>query len=324
LCLEQNKMTYKSKNWCFTAYKELDYAKLPISYVIAGKELCPTTGKIHWQGYAQFTLRYTFEKVKEFMGVAGDDTCFVDRSKGNAKANIKYCSKDGDYIEKGVVTHQGQRSDLHEIAMELMKDPQRTILDVIEDDPAVYCQYRQGLNAIAEYSQIKRQKKNWRKIEEYYVEEPNLERAKDLAHFKWPDAYFLHASDIIKWRRYMAEDTICIIQPEFHDRIWLTRREPFDLKVSYGEKSACWSTVVYINPMKHLTSFENFDDEENVGKWWRLFTDKRVGEEDFIKVEDIDTLKLVPRHCAYTEEQARRDLMADYNAESSQDTTASL
>jgi len=257
--------------WLFTAWKELNYEKLNTTFIIAGTENCPTTGKLHWQGYMQLARRYTFGAVKKMFERAGDDTCNFRKARGTCEQNIVYCSKMGDVYKSGDPLAQGTRSDLHQIADELIKDPKRTIEDVMEDDPAVYCQYRQGLTAIANYSEIKHSKKNWRIITESYIEMNDVEKAKDAIHLTFKDAYFLHSHDSIKWRRYMGEEVIAIVNPIYEDRRWLVRREPLDLKVSYGEKTAKWTHVIYICPIKQVLSWEPLDDEANVGKWWRLF-----------------------------------------------------
>lgn len=101
----------QSKNWCFTLnnYTEGDINsldKLECKYIIYGKEV-GKCGTPHLQGFVAFEKRKTFSKVK-----LSFDKYHLEKCKGSAKQNIIYCKKDGVFLERGDVPHQGSRSDL--------------------------------------------------------------------------------------------------------------------------------------------------------------------------------------------------------------------
>jgi len=90
-------MSEMSKNWCFTwnnypnDYKE-KLAAYDVTYLVAGKEQAPTTGKQHLQGYVQFKKNMRMKAVSLLFPGA-----HIEKAKGNSKQNIQYCTKeDGD------------------------------------------------------------------------------------------------------------------------------------------------------------------------------------------------------------------------------------
>lgn len=84
-----------SRFWCFTMFDtEIDDIigdlEHGIDYII-GNEICPTTNKKHLQGWISSVKR--IRPMEKF-----NWKCHWTRCKGNAKQNIKYCSKEGDYV----------------------------------------------------------------------------------------------------------------------------------------------------------------------------------------------------------------------------------
>lgn len=86
-------------------------------YAIIGLEKCGTTGRIHLQGYSEFPTPRSFDIVKKIIGHGAH----IAGSKGTGEENRVYCSKDGDFIEEGVMSvGQGHRSDLDYIRVKLL------------------------------------------------------------------------------------------------------------------------------------------------------------------------------------------------------------
>jgi len=89
--------TVPCKYWCFTFFPEkeeqignLETQLLKCGQYIFGEEMCPTTNKLHLQGFIASTAKIRpKEKFKDF------PTIHWEKSKGNEASNIKYCSKDG-------------------------------------------------------------------------------------------------------------------------------------------------------------------------------------------------------------------------------------
>lgn len=63
-----------------------------MSFLIVGKEVCPRTRKVHWQGYAEFKIRLSLRRLKRLLG----RTCHIETARKCAVANVRYCIKDGN------------------------------------------------------------------------------------------------------------------------------------------------------------------------------------------------------------------------------------
>lgn len=81
-------------------------------YLIFGQEICPKTGRLHFQGYAELIDIKAVSKIQQLI-FAGEKV-HIEGRKGTQAAAIKYCKKDGDFIEFGekVAPNQGKRTDL--------------------------------------------------------------------------------------------------------------------------------------------------------------------------------------------------------------------
>lgn len=120
----------RARSWCITLYApptDPDMAMDPrtvspealstvgeVVYGIFGLETCPTTNRLHLQGYVRFKNAIRFNSLRTMLRDAG----FAPRlemANGSDADNQDYCSKDGDYVEFGVPPSQGKRTDLTRI-----------------------------------------------------------------------------------------------------------------------------------------------------------------------------------------------------------------
>lgn len=107
------------RNWLFTDFCEnccLDTKDEDIKYVVYQREVCPSTGKKHYQGYIEFKKAICLNSVKTLFKCK----CHLERRKGTQKQAIDYCTKDetsveGTRVEIGCHKDQGFRSDLDNI-----------------------------------------------------------------------------------------------------------------------------------------------------------------------------------------------------------------
>lgn len=78
------------------------------SYILIGKEVAPTTGLPHLQGYAEYPNSRSFNTVRRhFFGRA-----HLEPRRGTQAQAIDYCKKDGDWKEAGQKAEQGKRIDV--------------------------------------------------------------------------------------------------------------------------------------------------------------------------------------------------------------------
>lgn len=91
----------RSRNFCFTwnnwdAAAEGILQALPFRYLVYGRELAPTTGTPHLQGYVSFPNARTLPSLRNLL-----PGCHVRIARGTAGENRTYCTKDGDFYESG-------------------------------------------------------------------------------------------------------------------------------------------------------------------------------------------------------------------------------
>lgn len=101
------------RNICFTSYKDCldeifcfdddnesycikESVSEVLSYLIMQKERCPTTLKIHWQGYCEFKDQLTLSQIKS---IFDDNTLHIEPRRGTTLQAIEYCRKADTAIE---------------------------------------------------------------------------------------------------------------------------------------------------------------------------------------------------------------------------------
>lgn len=87
----------RNRSWCFTAWDEEDVARMKatggIVALVIGREVCPETGKEHYQGYVRFAqvCRFSWWKTN-FPRVHAEER------KGTEGQAADYCRKEGDVV----------------------------------------------------------------------------------------------------------------------------------------------------------------------------------------------------------------------------------
>ncbi len=104
--------------------------KLLCSYSIIGEEICPDTGKTHWQCFGELNKQRRLNGIWKMI-----PNCFI-RGCRDKDAAIIYCKKDGKWEEFGEKKAQGTRTDLVELIKEI-KDGKKDI-EIYEEDPVKY------------------------------------------------------------------------------------------------------------------------------------------------------------------------------------------
>lgn len=134
----------QSKHWCFTlnnwAPEDAPTSEWswhsPTTYVVFGREIAPSTGTPHLQGFVAFSSRQRLSAVsKNWNKRANWSVC---RSIENA---IEYCKKDGDFDEFGTTPCKaGSRTDL-DAFKEAVRGGSLTLNQVREDFSHVYARH---------------------------------------------------------------------------------------------------------------------------------------------------------------------------------------
>jgi len=132
-------MGKRSASWCFTdnENKEEIWGSISCQYIVYGREVAPTTGQKHLQGYIKFPIVKSFKQVKQLHDSAHWEPC------KSGPASITYCKKDGDFYERGEVPTPGKRTDLADV-YETIKTG-ASYADVLDAHPSAAIQYSQGI-----------------------------------------------------------------------------------------------------------------------------------------------------------------------------------
>lgn len=80
-----------------------------MNYYVLGLETCPTTGRLHIQGYFQLMRPQRMSYIRQHLW----DTAHYEPAVGTPDQNAAYCKKDNDWEEWGVamqITHGGARN----------------------------------------------------------------------------------------------------------------------------------------------------------------------------------------------------------------------
>lgn len=122
----------------FTSFEEsVDLPKDEVEYSIYQKEKCPSTGRVHWQGFVRFKSRKRFSTVKRLLG----DNVHIEYARCVAKA-IEYCSKEESRLESPIEI--GEKPDVKrklDVVSEIKsgKCPKK----IIEENPTIWRSLRQ-------------------------------------------------------------------------------------------------------------------------------------------------------------------------------------
>lgn len=137
----------RSRGWCFTLnnYTEWDQKaleKVDCRFLIFGKEVAPTTGTPHLQGYIYWDSLKSMKAVKKVVG----ERAHLQPANGTAEENIKYCSKEGVVFQKGDPPAQGKRKDIEELVCEIQGGA--TVDDIALSNPMAFHQYGRTLQRV--------------------------------------------------------------------------------------------------------------------------------------------------------------------------------
>lgn len=141
----------RCRSMVFTNFtgKRIVYEDDRMKYLIQGEEICPKTGKMHYQGYVYFLNPRSVKNICKQWG------CWVRPAKGTPKQASDYCKKEQKFEEHGTLPRQGRRTDLETLAQKLMQG-ETTVDNIMIDEPMTYHQYGRTLEKIEDLAMRKK------------------------------------------------------------------------------------------------------------------------------------------------------------------------
>lgn len=259
----------RSRGFIFTVFDlnlETVLQELPVQYIVYGREICPSTLREHLQGYVYFKSGRSLSAIKKKLPGA-----HVEVARGPPSANFAYCSKDGDYYERGDRPKDQKEKGLAE------KDRWRQARLAAQEG---------RLNDVPDDIFV-RQYKAIKAIEKDYMQ--NVPDADDVtgvwiwgpagvgksryAREKYPNSYFKMANKW--WDGYQKEKTVIIddIDPNhaclgYHFKIWGDR---------YSFRAECKGTAMMLRPQKIIITSQFppeaiWQDQETLSAIRRRYT----------------------------------------------------
>ena len=174
-------------------------------YIIYGKELCPTTGTPHLQGFIQFRIQRSLSSaIRALPG------CHVEVARVPSAAAV-YCKKDGDFIERGIAPVSKLDQGL------LEKNRWKRILTAAEEgnvawlkeeEPKVYLLHDRALERAHKKAKPRPQTLEGETKHAWYYGPPGTGKSY-TARAENPDAYIKDPKSIW-WDGYSGEPTVII------------------------------------------------------------------------------------------------------------------
>lgn len=207
-----------AKHWAFTIQNppeshsevvERWTGEEKINYLIFGKEIAPTTGTPHWQGFVSLSTPHTLRRVRSILNGGFNENMnpHLEVARGTILQNIEYCKKDGQWFELGTQpaeqTHNATKARKlnYQQAVDLAIKGE---FDAI--DPGIKVRHMGNLMLIAKNAMPKMDVQNQAKLGIWLKGKSRI--GKTWLTFKlWPDHY--QKPDNKWWDGYRNEPVIC-------------------------------------------------------------------------------------------------------------------
>jgi len=211
-----------SRNYCFTSYCLLEVQELKniAKYMIFGVETCPSTGKIHYQGYIDLTSPMRIAALKKHA-----PTTHFEKRKGTWIQAVTYCKKEELYYEFGTPSKgPGERTDLNKMKEDLKTA--KKMKEIADENFGAYLRYNRGME---KFRALWEEPRKERTELEIYWGKPGTGKSK-RAHEENPEAYWLPKPNggSVFFDGYDGQETVII--DDFYG--WL----PFDLLLRMADR----------------------------------------------------------------------------------------
>lgn len=275
-----------SRNYCFTAFdkqeaenlKNLDITK----YICWGEEICPSTGNLHYQGYIELNKP---QKITYFKN-NGAPTTHFEKRMGTADEAIKYCAKDGIFIEFGERSQKGKRSDL--LILKENIDKGLTMKEIADLHFSSFIKYNKG---IEKYSLLNKSiQRDWIPNVEIHIGGPGSGKS-HYCKTKYPNAYWVSRpnNNAVWFDGYDNHETI--ILDDFYG--WL----PWDMLLrlcdkyplilpTKGGSTNCVARNIIITSNKNVTQW--YTHIEDITPFIRRIT---LFKDDYVTCQYVDMNK---------------------------------
>lgn len=221
---EEDDDSSRSRNWCYTLFdmtKYPDFGK-KVKYHVFQIEVCPTTGRNHFQGYVQlFHPKSLGGMKKNIHATAHWKQRYKDSSHEQARA---YCMKSEtrhpghpDQVgpfEMGTPTNdQGKRSDLDDVAAAVKEG--KTDEEIAAHSPTWIIKYSKGINNLRNAIQRHREGES-PEVTIIYGPSGSGKTHFVYARHGWDHVYSVTSQDGKWWDGYNQQEAVLFDEAEFN------------------------------------------------------------------------------------------------------------
>lgn len=128
-----------SRDYCFTAWQVPMFLECKIKYITWGVEVCPDTGRQHYQGFVILKSPQRLNAAKTIIGASKE--CHLEKKRGSRDQARDYCHKE---CSKEAPAFEWGQFDANTMES-LFKKP---LGELKSDYPEFYCRYYRGLERL--------------------------------------------------------------------------------------------------------------------------------------------------------------------------------
>nr|QJI53466.1 MAG: replication-associated protein [Cressdnaviricota sp.]QKN88867.1 MAG: replication-associated protein [Cressdnaviricota sp.]QKN88881.1 MAG: replication-associated protein [Cressdnaviricota sp.] len=283
-----------ARRWCYTLFAndEDDYTNLDdFERSLRGHpafrglchqlEQCPTTSKVHLQGYVEFEKPQRMAAIKRY-----SSTVHLETAKGSREHCIRYCTKDETRLPESTPTldnvllgasTQGKRNDLLETTLAIVNG-ELTRDDVFDTRPDLICKYARGINELFTY-RARRERQGDRDLHtEVLWGDAGVGKTRYAYNRSTPDDVYILCKGnggALWWDGYEGQKVLVIDDfygwVEHSVLLRILDRYPFKIDIKGSSTYAAW-TEVYITSNRHPSTWyqRSFPWEEDQALQRRL------------------------------------------------------
>jgi len=173
-----------------------------VNYFIYQLEICPETGREHFQCYMELSTKKSFTQIKDECD--GLENGHFEARRGTAKQAKAYCSKEDSRVEGpweyGEAKAQGAREDL--VNLKATIDSGATLREISDEHFGEFLKFSK---AIVSYKRLRAVKRNWPMEIIVYIGPSGTGKTRAV-HEAYPNAYWKPHGKW--WDEYDGQETV--------------------------------------------------------------------------------------------------------------------